>query len=57
MEKEKKLYVAPKATKVKLVAREAVLGGCHASPVLTPRRATACQFQDECWSWSPPVAG
>lgn len=53
MKKEKKLYTAPVATRVRLVVKNAVLGTCHASPVQTPRRALECKFETNCWT--PPV--
>lgn len=48
---EKKIYTAPKATRVKLVVKEAVLGTCHASPVLTPKEGgLGCNVTEECWT-------
>jgi len=55
MEKMKKVYTAPKATRVRLVVKDAVLGTCHASPVQTPRRDFECQFEQNCWI--APVGG
>ncbi len=48
---QKKKYEAPKVSRVKLVVKEAVLGTCHASPVLTPKIGSAgCELiVEQCW--------
>jgi len=33
---DKKIYVSPKLTKVKMIMTESVLSVCHASPTTTP---------------------
>jgi len=52
MNKEKKFYIAPKVTQVKLVVKNAVLGTCHSSPVLTPKidGVGGCNIVPECWT-------
>lgn len=35
MDTTKKIYSAPKLTRVRLVVKTSVLGNCHASPVMT----------------------
>ncbi len=47
---KKKTYAAPRITKVQLVVKDSVLGTCHASPVLTPRRANGCNIELSCWT-------
>lgn len=44
MEKMKKSYSAPKVTKVKLVIKEAILGGCFGSTLLAPNDAMGCTY-------------
>lgn len=46
----KKIYSSPKITKVHLVVKDSVLGTCHASPVLTPRRMNGCNIEANCWT-------
>ncbi len=50
MKNQKKAYASPKITKVNLVVKDSVLGTCHASPVLTPRRAAGCNIELSCWT-------
>ena len=50
MKKEKRVYSAPKATRVKLVVKNAILGTCHTSPVLTPQRVQSCVYELSCWT-------
>ncbi len=49
MKKEKKPYQSPKVQKVKLVLRDAVLGTCHSSPVMTPAGVNGCAVELNCW--------
>jgi len=52
MIKTKKSYAAPKVTRVSLVVKNAVLGTCHSSPVMTPKiiGIGGCNIVvDECW--------
>ena len=47
---EKKIYTPPKINRVRLIVKEAVLGTCHASPVLTPKLIEGCEvIIDQCW--------
>lgn len=39
MDTTKKIYSAPKLTRVRLVVKHSVLGTCHSSPVMTPEKA------------------
>jgi hypothetical protein len=50
MKKIKRAYATPKATRVKLVVKNAILGTCHTSPVLTPQRVLSCEFELSCWT-------
>lgn len=45
----KKVYTTPKITKINLIVKDSVLGSCHASPVLTPRRTHGCNVEATCW--------
>lgn len=55
MDTTKKIYSAPKLTRVRLVVKNSVLGTCHSSPVMTPKKAdvggcaTVHDLTDTCW--------
>ncbi len=47
---DKKQYTPPKLNKVKLVIKSSILGTCHASPVMTPKRIYGCNLETACWT-------
>ena len=55
MDTTKKIYSAPKLTRVRLVVKNSVLGTCHSSPVVTPKVegvggcATVYTLNKTCW--------
>lgn len=50
-----KTYKAPVARKVHLEVKEAILGTCHSSPVLTPRGEFGCAITQNCWDGTGEV--
>lgn len=54
MDTTKKIYSAPKLTRVRLVVKNSVLGTCHSSPVMTPKDGgmgckTVYALTKTCW--------
>lgn len=59
MDTTKKIYSAPKLTRVRLVVKNSVLGTCHSSPVMTAEiEGVGCKTIYEqtntCWVGTMP---